>query len=579
MVFKQVDYEYNQELNDIYATESAYSRGSVTTLNRWESFKASFQKAYYEEPDRTLSDMERAIIATSRVPLMRRLQGRHLTMIAIGGSIGTGLFIGSGAALKSGGPAALIFGFFIVGAMIFCTTHALGELAVAFPTVGGASSFSTRFLDPAWGFAMGWNYAICWMVVLPLELVVATIIVQYWNDQINSAVFALIFYLFVVIVNLFGVRGYGETEFVFSTFKLIAITVFIIMGLVLICGGGPKGGYIGAKYWHNPGPLSHGFKGICTVFVTASFSFGGTEIVGLAAAETENPQIELPRATRQVFWRIIIFYLITLTIICFLVPYNNTSLGSGSYDPKASPFIIATTRAGIEGIGTFLNLVILISVISVANSSVFACSRTLAALSLQDQAPKFLSYVDVRGRPLGALAVNLGFGLLCFTATSDNATNIFNWLAAIAGLSFIFTWGSICAAHLRFRYALKINGRGTDELVFISQTGIIGSTFGLLVNFLILIAQFWIGLYPIGSKKPNVVSFMQAYMAFFVVFIFWLGYKIWKKQWSIWVRAYDIDIDIGRKEHDLDLLKQEILDEKEYIASRPFYYRFYRSWC
>lgn len=193
-------------------------------------------------------------------------------------------YIGSGGALKTGGPAALLIGWGLVGTMIYATVQALGELAVTFPISGAFNVYSTRFIDPSWGFAMGWNYALQWLVVLPLELVAASITIKYWNSDINSVAWVAIFYVLIVAINFFGVKGYGEAEFVFSFIKVVAVIGFIILGIILNCGGGPQGGYIGGKYWHDPGAFANGFKGVCTVFVTAAFSFAGTELVALASS-------------------------------------------------------------------------------------------------------------------------------------------------------------------------------------------------------------------------------------------------------------------------------------------------------
>ncbi|KAG9542829.1 amino acid permease, partial [Aureobasidium melanogenum] len=200
--------------------------------------------------DGKVFDLEQANAATADSGLSRHLKGRHLQMIAIGGSIGTGLFVGSGSALANGGPASLIIAYGIIGFMLYTTVHALGEMAVLFPVAGSFSAYSTRFLDPAWGFAMGWNYALQWLVVLPLEVVAATITIQFWNDKINPDAWVAIFLFVIIGINLFGVKGYGEAEFVFSILKVIAVVGFIILGVILNVGGGPDGGYIGGKYWH-----------------------------------------------------------------------------------------------------------------------------------------------------------------------------------------------------------------------------------------------------------------------------------------------------------------------------------------
>lgn len=186
--------------------------------------------------------------------------------------------------------------------------YALGELAVMFPVSGGFYTYSTRFIDPSWGFAMGWNYVLQWAIVLPLELTVCAITITYWNDTISEAVWICVFLASITILNIFGALGYAEEEFISSVFKLCAIVVFMIISLVLVLGGGPDHGryneYWGARYWYEPGAFRNGFVGFCSVFATAAFSFAGTELVGLAAAESRNPVKSLPGAIKQVFWRI-----------------------------------------------------------------------------------------------------------------------------------------------------------------------------------------------------------------------------------------------------------------------------------
>lgn len=290
---------------------------------------------------------------------------------------------------------------------------------------------------------MGWNYAIGWLITLPLELTAAGITVGYWNSGINVGVFITIFLVLIVLINLFGVRGYGEVEFVFSMIKIIAVVGFIILSIVIDCGGAPTGGYLGAKTWHNPGAFANGFKGVCSVFVTAGFAFNGTELVGLAAAECENPAKTIPRATKQVFWRVTLFYMVSLFLIGLIVPYTNPHLlnSTSSVDIKASPFVIAIQNAGINVLPSIFNGVILISVLSVGNSSTFGSTRTICALAEIGQAPKIFAYIDEKGRPTTALLVALAFsGLAYINIAPQVGTKVFNWLVAVSGLSAFFTW-------------------------------------------------------------------------------------------------------------------------------------------
>ena len=289
---------------------------------------------------------------------------------------------------------------------------------------------------------MGWNYAMGWLVVLPLELTAAGITVQYWNSGVNVGVFITIFIILIVFINLCGVRGYGEAEFIFSLIKVIAVVGFIILSIVIDCGGGPQGGYLGAATWHNPGALANGFKGICTVFVTAAFAFSGTELVGLAAAECANPRRTIPRATKQVFWRITIFYMVSLFLVGLIVPYTNPQLlnGSSSVDIAASPFVIAIQNAGIKVLPSIFNVVILISVLSVGNSSTYGSTRTISALAEIGQAPQIFSYIDKKGRPIITLVIALLFSGLAYINIAPVGATVFNWLLALSGLSSFFTW-------------------------------------------------------------------------------------------------------------------------------------------
>ncbi|PYH93481.1 amino acid permease [Aspergillus ellipticus CBS 707.79] len=525
-------------------------------------------------------DIENAAQNTASSPLQRKLKGRHLQMIAIGGSIGTGLFVGSGSVLSTGGPASVLIAYALIGCMLYCTVHALGEMAVLFPVAGSFSHYSTRFIDPAWGFAMGWNYALQWLVTLPTEIVAASLTVGYWESSISNAAWVAIFWVVIVSINLFGVKGYGEAEFVFSIVKVTAVVGFIILGIILDCGGGPDGGYIGGRYWHHPGAFHNGFKGLCSVFVNAAFAFAGTELVGLAAAETANPRKSLPTAIKQVFWRITLFYIVSLTLVGLLVPYNDPRLldATSSADAKASPFVIAIVNAGISGLPSVMNVVIMIAVLSVGNASVYGASRTLAALAEQNQAPKFLAYIDRKGRPLWALLISSIFGLLGFLAASSKESEAFTWMMAISGLSSIFTWGSICLCHIRFRRAWKLQGHSLDELAFRSQPGLIGSWIGFIFNCLVLIAQFWVGFAPTGyasmSASDLVETFFEAYLATPVVIAFYIPYKIWFR--TPFVRAKDMDLQTGRRDLDIQYLVEQ---ERAEQAQWPAWKKAWKFFC
>ncbi|TVY51297.1 putative amino-acid permease P7G5.06 [Lachnellula cervina] len=519
--------------------------------------------------------------------LSKTLKGRHMQMIAIGGSIGAGLFVGSGSALHSGGPGWLVIDFMITGFMLLLTVNAMGELAALYPVAGSFYNYSVRFIDPAWGFAMGWNYALNWLVVLPFELTTAGITIAFWTDpndtgtpSVNVGVWITIFLVLVCAIQFFGVKGYGEVEFILGLIKVVAVVGFIILGIIIDCGGVPTDtrGYIGAHYWHKPGAFRNGFKGFCSVFVTAAFAFGGTELVGLAAAESANPRKTIPKATKQVFWRITLFYVLGLFLLGLIVPSDSENLSSASGgNTRYSPFVLSFQLAGIKILPSIFNAVITISVISVANSSIYGSTRTIQALAAQGMAPKIMARVDSKGRPYVVVAIGLLFGCLAYINEAKQGGVIFNWLLALSGLSNFFTWGSICLAHIMFRKVWYLNGRTTDDLPFAAIFGVTGSWIGFALNCICLAAQFYIALFPIGGDPPNANAFFQAYLAAPIVIAFFVAYKLWYKQWSLGVDLSAIKIDEGRRDYDMVAFNEEMRLEREEQAQWPTWKKYYNK--
>ena len=348
------------------------------------------------------------------------------------------------------------------------------------------------------GFAMGWDYAISWLTVLPFEITAAGITIQFWRDDINIGVWITVFLFVLAAIQIFGVRGYGEVEFILGMIKVTAVIGFILFAIVDNCGGvhtDPRG-YIGAQYWHNPGAFLNGFHGFCGVFVTAAFAFGGTELVGLAAAEAADPRKSLPTATKQVFWRIALFYIVSLFMVGLILPANDQDLlGSSGANTKASPFVLAIQMAGVKGLPSVFNAVITISVISVANSCTFGSTRTMQALGARHMGPRFLTYIDSKGRPLWCVVIQILFGFLAFIGEASTGQTVFTWLLSLSGLSYFFVWGSICLSHIRFRHGWKVQGHTLDELPYQASFGVIGSWIGLGLNCLALIATFYVSLF------------------------------------------------------------------------------------
>nr|CAI6571940.1 CFF_HP1_G0040660.mRNA.1.CDS.1 [Saccharomyces cerevisiae] len=438
-------------------------------------------------------------------PYQKVLSQRHLTMIAIGGTLGTGLFIGLGYSLASG-PAALLIGFLLVGTSMFCVVQSAAELSCQFPVSGSYATHVSRFIDESVGFTVATNYALAWLISFPSELIGCALTISYWNQTVNPAVWVGILCFHYGTELVWG-GGFAETEFALSIIKVIAIFIFIIIGIVLIAGGGPNStGYIGAKYWHDPGAFAKPvFKNLCNTFVSAAFSFGGSELVLLTSTESKNISA-ISRAAKGTFWRIAIFYITTVVIIGCLVPYNDPRLlsGSNSEDVSASPFVIALSNTGSMGakVSNFMNVVILVAVVSVCNSCVYASSRLIQALGASGQLPSVCSYMDRKGRPLVGIGISGAFGLLGFLVASKKEDEVFTWLFALCSISSFFTWFCICMSQIRFRMALKAQGRSNDEIAYKSILGVYGGILGCVLNALLIAGEIYVSAAPVGPLAP-----------------------------------------------------------------------------
>ncbi|KAG8773013.1 hypothetical protein FRC12_002778 [Ceratobasidium sp. 428] len=505
----------------------------------------------------------------------RRLKARHLAMIALGGTIGTGLFVGSGGALASGGPVGTLLGYFIMGVIVYCMMIALGEMATLFPVAGGFTHYATRFIDPAVGFALGYNYWYSYAITLPTELTAAAIVIAYWPNNVNVAVWITILYVAILAINFMGVRWYGEFEFWFSAIKITTIVGLIILGICIDCGAGPAGtGYIGFRYWKDPGPFNQvaldtvtnpdagnfvpgswgRFLAFWNVFVQAAFSFLGTEIVAVTVGEAENPRRNVPKAIRRVFWRILLFYVLGIFIIGLLVPYNsNELLNNSGDDASASPFVIAIKTAGIKGLPSVINAVILISAWSAGNSDLYASSRTLYALALEHKAPAFLRKCTKGGLPVWCVLITGLFGVLAYlNAGSQTAVTVFNWLYNISSITGLITWLVILCSYLRMYYGLKKQGLSRDDFPYKAPFQPYASWFGAIFVFLVLLFN---GFTVFLRGNWDVSTFLAAYICLPIFGLFYLYWKIVKR--TKWVRLEDMDFVTGRRELD-DMHEQEV---------------------
>ncbi|RAL60578.1 hypothetical protein DID88_009773 [Monilinia fructigena] len=335
-------------------------------------------------------------------------------MIAIGGTIGTGLFLGTGKSLATGGPASILISYFIVGFIVMLTMLSLGEMAAYVP-----SQVVSARLRAA---------------ITAADLVALQLVWAYWGDLgLPGWGLALIFWVFLIAANIFTVKAYGELEYWLSLLKVVTVTIFIILGIAVNCGGNTSHTYLGAHYWHiGDAPFVGGIGGFASVFVTASFAYGGTESIAITAGETKNPTKNLPRVVKNVFWRILIFYILSVLLIGLNVPYNYPNLSNKK--TTTSPFTIIFQMAGAKAAGSFINAVILTSVISAGNHALFAGTRLLYTLSVDGHAPRFLGKLNRNRVPWVAVLATSAISGLCFGASFIGAGQLWSWLQNLVGV-------------------------------------------------------------------------------------------------------------------------------------------------
>lgn len=523
----------------------------------------------------TLSDdledaAEESILSNDEIQLKKAMKKRHVIMMTLGTGIGTGLLVANAKSLHFAGPAGLVIAYFLVSFVTYFVIQAAGEMAIAYPTLPGSfNTYQSIFISKSFGFATVWLFALQWLTVFPLELITSSLTVKYWNTSINADVFIVIFYIFLLFIHFIGVKAYGEAEFLFNSCKILMILGFIIFSICVNCGGAGVDGYIGGKYWHTPGPFpqTNGearLKEICYVLINAYFSYGGTELYVLTINEQENPRRATPAAAKTSIYRICVIYLLTMILIGFNVPWDNDQLMGGNTGRDVSPYVLAASIHKVKIVPHFINAVILISVISVANSALYAAPRLFCTLAEQGYAPKFLTYIDREGRPLYALITCCVFGVIGFAACSDKETEVFTWLAAIAGISELFTWSGILISHIRFRKAMKVQNKSLNEVGYLSNCGIWGSYYGIFFNMIVFMAQFWVALSaPNSGGVVSAEGFFESYLGGVVWVFFYFSFMIYKKDWKLLVPLNEIDLDNHRQIYDADFLAQEKLEKEE----------------
>lgn len=439
--------------------------------------------------------------------LQRGLSNRHIQLIALGGSIGVGLFYGSSATIQMAGPSILL-SYLVGGLVIFTIMRALGEMAVEEPVSGSFSTYANRYLGPFAGYLSGWTYWFMWIVVGMAEITVVGVYVNYWFPDIPQWVTALVVLILITIVNLANVKAFGEFEFWFAMIKVVAIIGMIILGLgIIFFGIGNNGQPIGFEnLWSHGGFVPNGFEGILMSLVLVMFSFGGVELVGITAGEAKDPQKSIPSAINNVVWRILIFYIGALGIMMILYPWDE--VGS-----NGSPFVLIFDNVGIPGAAHIINFVVITAALSAFNSGLFGSGRMLYNLSLQNNGPKFFKTLSKNGSPRRGILFSSFFLLVAVVLNYIVPEKVFIYISAVATVAVITSWTIILFAQLSFRKSKT--KREAEKIKFKVPFYPISTYLALMFLALVIILMAFI---------PDMrVALFVAPVWFFILYI---GYKM-----------------------------------------------------
>ncbi|MBT2601759.1 amino acid permease [Bacillus sp. ISL-53] len=461
----------------------------------------------------------------SKGSLQRKLQSRHLTMMAIGGAIGTGLFVSSGSTISTAGPGGALAAYILVGIMVYFVMNSLGELSAFLPVPGAFDIYASKYIDPALGFALGWNYWYTTAITVPADLVASTLIMKYWFPDSPSILWSALFLGLLLILNVLSVKAYGESEYWFAGIKVISIIVFLIIGVAMIFGimGGHTVGF--SNFTQGDAPFHGGLVSIFSVVLIAGFAFQGTEVIATVAGETENPSKNVPKAIRSIFWRILIFYVLTIFVIGLIIPYTDPNLlKSGVQNVSISPFTLVLQRAGLAFAASVMNAVLLTSVLSAANSAMYASSRMLWALAKEGKAPRIFASLNRKGIPMMALCTTAFIGLASFLASLFGNGSVFIWLVNASALTGFIKWFGIAVSHYRFRKAYVAQGRDLNELPFKAKWYPLGPVITLL-----FFVVFIFGQTLFYGDQISWAEIIATYIGLPIFLLLWLGYKIIKK--------------------------------------------------
>ncbi|RFU81183.1 dicarboxylic amino acid permease [Trichoderma arundinaceum] len=530
----------------------------------------------------------RGLETSAETSLHRGLKARHISMIAIGGALGTGLIIGTGKALAQAGPGSLLISYCFVGILVYGVMASLGEMASWLPMSAGFTGYATRYCHPSLGFALGWTYWFKYIITTPNQLTAAALVIQYWcpREKVNPGVFIAIFLVTILVVNYLGIELFGELEFWLSSFKVIIIVGIIIFSLCIACGGGPNHDAPGFRYWNNPGAFAElyatgslgKFLGFWSVMVNATFAYLGTELVGVTAGEAQNPRRSIPKAIKLTFFRILFFYCLSVFLVGMIVPYNSEELtfaNKQKTSASASPFVVAAVVAGVEVLPHIINACILVFVFSASNSDLYIASRTLYGLASDEAAPAIFKRTDKRGVPYPALFVCAAIACLAFMNASTSSTVVFGYFVNLVTIFGILTWISILVTYLFFLRARRAQNIPDSTMPYVAPQGYWGTVVCLFFVILISLTKNFDVFIRTADRDFDYKNFITGYLGIPLYIILLFGHML--VTGSRGVKAHEVDFYTGKDiidAQEAEYLEKEEAKNANSEGMRKFYNRY-----
>lgn len=439
--------------------------------------------------------------------LKRSMKSRHIMMISIGGTIGTGLFLGAGATIGAAGPLGAIIAFAFGGLVMFLVLLSLAEMAVKEPVTGSFYQYAVKYLSPGTGFVCGWMYWLNWALAATAGFTAAGIIMNSFLPAVPVWVWCALFAVLLAFINLISARAYGETEFWFAGIKVVAIICFVIVGALMIFGAVPSSSSIvGWGNFVSDGLFPNGFSAVILTMIAVVYSFQGAELIGIAAGECEHPGRNVPRVINGVGVRIVLFYILSVAVLAAIVPWKNAGV-------LESPFAVVFNMAGLPIAYSLMSFVVLTSALSANNGALYACSRLLWSMANEGMAPKIFAKLNQRGVPYMGMFLTLAVAGLSLLTQKYAAGTVYIWLMACTGISGSLVWIIISLCHFSFRRQLVKNGEKVSELEYRTPLYPLVPILSVVFNFIVIGA-----LYFDSSQQMTLVAGLIAVMLLYVGF-------------------------------------------------------------